>query len=733
MSDNGRTATSSNYVPTQPDSLVLPSAAISEQAADLLEDLFIPPHETSQHTAVDDPTLDSVSGNQNEERTGTLTSPSNSRPPWWKRPSPWWLLTVVPFTSIAMGATIAPRIELYTILACSTHKPDIFNDTYRDSGSHLTGWSTLHITPENSILKVPIMWVNTPDTRSAEKPSDPKKPNLCASDPVVQAEVAKLAAFMTASMGTLSCITGAWWGAYSDRHGRLRVMGISVFGLLLTDFNFIFTYSFYQRLPGGYWFLLLGPLVEGVLGGMTGAVAAIHAYMSDTTHESERSRTLSLALGLLFTGIAIGPTFGAILIRATGETISIFYVTLILHFIYAMLVWFVIPESLSKSSMKQSRIKYRQEIADLARERQVNPAVGWLIKLKRIFAFLTPLTVFMPVSKTSANPLKRPRRDWTLTLLAIAYGISMTTLGSYTYKFQYAAATFGWSSETLGYWLSLVGAARAFYLTILLPLVIKLLQLGWAPPTRDATRTEESESLLSPRPPSAATESTVRPSTAYASEPTSSAQPVGTPASHEHHRNHHSLVFDLGLTRISVLIEVVGALFMGLAPTALWFTISGIVGSFGAGFSPAIQSVALAIYTRQGGSESGRLFGALSVLQALGSQIIGPFAYGLVYVNTVATYPRAVFFVTVAAMSFSFILTTFVGLDALAKPTNTHVEEASGDTAVDSFTDEGDETGTHQLEETLIVLNEGEVHSESMSSQLKVTTTTSATGYSVSP
>lgn len=44
-------------------------------------------------------------------------------------------------------------------------------------------------------------------------------------------------------------------------------MGISVIGLLLTDFNFIFVSLFTERVPGGYWFLLLGPVVEGSLGG----------------------------------------------------------------------------------------------------------------------------------------------------------------------------------------------------------------------------------------------------------------------------------------------------------------------------------------------------------------------------------------------------------------------------------------------------------------------------------
>jgi hypothetical protein len=55
----------------------------------------------------------------------------------------------------------------------------------------------------------------------------------------------------------------------SDLYGRTRLVGINVCGILLMDFNFIFVTLFWKRLPGGYWFLLLGPFVEGLLGGTT--------------------------------------------------------------------------------------------------------------------------------------------------------------------------------------------------------------------------------------------------------------------------------------------------------------------------------------------------------------------------------------------------------------------------------------------------------------------------------
>lgn len=45
------------------------------------------------------------------------------------------------------------------------------------------------------------------------------------------------------------------------------MLGIYLLGPLLTDVIFIFVMRHPDLVPGGYWFLLLGPLVEGSLGG----------------------------------------------------------------------------------------------------------------------------------------------------------------------------------------------------------------------------------------------------------------------------------------------------------------------------------------------------------------------------------------------------------------------------------------------------------------------------------
>lgn len=82
-----------------------------------------------------------------------------------------------------------------------------------------------------------------------------------------------------------------------------------------------------------------------------------------------------------------------------------------------------------------------------------------------------------------------------------------------------------------------------------------------------------------------------------------------------------SPAFDLALARVSAGLEATTYVATAIASTGTIFTLASTISSFGAGFSPAVQALALDIYTNrraQNRGEVGRLFGALSVLQALG-------------------------------------------------------------------------------------------------------------------
>ena len=91
------------------------------------------------------------------------------------------LMTLV---AITMSATMAPRVAIYTLLVCSVHKPDIFDQDLNAfaSGSSLTIYSS---TINNSTLSMLAPSLGLEKVLGFQ---------TCASDPTVQAAVARLIA-----------------------------------------------------------------------------------------------------------------------------------------------------------------------------------------------------------------------------------------------------------------------------------------------------------------------------------------------------------------------------------------------------------------------------------------------------------------------------------------------------------------------------------------------------------
>jgi hypothetical protein len=91
------------------------TSTVGEERVHLLHEAegIISPDETLQDVVTDD------------EDTKHLS--------WWRKPSPIWMLLLVPFTAIATSSIIAPRVEIYTLLVCSVLKPE-----YLASGATVT-------------------------------------------------------------------------------------------------------------------------------------------------------------------------------------------------------------------------------------------------------------------------------------------------------------------------------------------------------------------------------------------------------------------------------------------------------------------------------------------------------------------------------------------------------------------------------------------------------------------
>ncbi|KAG8217854.1 hypothetical protein J3R82DRAFT_6020 [Butyriboletus roseoflavus] len=557
------------------------------------------------------------------------------RLPWWKRPSPYWVIFGIPFGSIGFSALLAPKVAMYTTLACRVHRPeyitnDHFPHTFAFPPTHNLAVINAPDGSETAVNTASIFLPNPTYTPSSDySQNGPDYEQKCASDPVVQAVVARLNAVFTTAMGILSCLTTGWWGSMSDRYGRRNVIFVSIFGFFVTDVTHVITAWFVDVLPFGYWFPLVGYLIEGVCGS---------EYFAQEPSFEGYSTECNINLHAQPSGLFLG----GLLIRSTGTILSVFYFASILHGLYSILILFILPESLTRARARGARLRRRQEKANEV------PSGRALGVMKSITRFLSPLVVLLPEQSLDTNPLKRKRRDWSLFCIAIAFGLGTSILGSFSYKFQYAASQFSWTPELTSYYVSFIGATRAFFLAVVLPLIIKYLkpttvQLPCTPdePLRGAVG-------LSP--------------TRDASSPPDSAQ---TNASEQRLPASRSPAFDLALARASAGMEITAFLGMAIASTGALFTLASTIGSFGAGFTPAVQALALDIYTNrrsENRGEVGKLFGALSVLEALGAQIISPAVYGFVYFNTVATFPQAIMIVSMCTSLLSLTFLSFVRL-----------------------------------------------------------------------
>jgi len=202
----------------------------------------------------------------------------------------------------------------------------------------------------------------------------------------------------------------------------------------------------------------------------------------------------------------------------------------------------------------------------------------------------------------------RKATDCNMFWLAIVFILFSFGVTSSLFNLEYTSAQFGWQSEQLGNYLSITGIARTFLFMAILPLVTKFFN-------RPSSSSDSSTSTLR---------------------------------------------FDLGVLRSSLAVKIIGFIAMVVARKPALFTLASIMECFGSGIAPAMSSVALELYRRTGETETGKLFGALSVLQVIGAQAIGPALFGFLYSSTVSIFPQSIFVLSAAALGLATLVTFLV-------------------------------------------------------------------------
>lgn len=168
---------------------------------------------------------------QQLSETQPLLPPSTTpRKPFY-RARPLWLVPFALVTALVRGMTLAPRVEVYTHLACNQfhrhYNHTVTPPTTLDDYSTTSLYSTLDpLGPHLSFSHALVNFSTLQDT--------PIGPPNCKQLPEVQATAARIQTTLTITMGILSALTTGWWGQFGQRFGRTRVFGIASLGLIFT-------------------------------------------------------------------------------------------------------------------------------------------------------------------------------------------------------------------------------------------------------------------------------------------------------------------------------------------------------------------------------------------------------------------------------------------------------------------------------------------------------------------
>ncbi|KAG1729637.1 major facilitator superfamily domain-containing protein [Suillus paluster] len=635
------------------------------------------------------------------------TTPKVKKP--FYRARPLWLVPFALIASLTRGMTLASRVEVFTELSCNNlHEP--YNHT-RASPSLIPLASSRYAVdlgePYLISVRLPSLPVHTlEENDDGDDGDDPRviPGKKCVSDPAVQAGAARLQTIMTTTMGALSALTTGWWGQFGERHGRARVLAIATFGLFLTDLTFILVSTPHSLLAvHSHKLLILAPIIEGSLGGWSTLAGANTAYIADCTSPGSRATIFARFSGVLFIGLALGPIIGAWLIRnpipflragnidhPLQSVTSVFWVAIACSFVNLLLVLFVIPESLPASRRalnRKGKARAVESDPDFPSSKVEDSSQGWAAT-RIIRSFLSPLAVFLPThvpvaASATGDSLvpSRTRNDWSLTFIGLSVFLHMLASGIFQLKYLYAEHIYNWAAEQLSYYISFMGACRAWHLLLFLPFLL----------------------------------SKFKPVCAAVSSITTPANPAAPKSKPKPTKSHlfSEMQFDLRVVRYSMFIDFLSHALVVIAPlpsravNEAWWSQFMFVGATslacaGAGVMPGVQSLALCtlqgralvtkeVAVRAGEAqehdddvelEPGKLFGALAVLQAVGQTILGPMLFGVIYSSTVASFPKAMFATAGGLVLLSIALTILIRPDVSLSVMKRKKVQAKGKTVV---------------------------------------------------
>ncbi|OKL57427.1 hypothetical protein UA08_07041 [Talaromyces atroroseus] len=492
----------------------------------------------------------------------------DAKPPW-RRPSVWWIIPPTVLFTLAFGGIAVPKVNLALAVVCR----DYFAD------------------------------------QKAKDPAFTYAPVIFGDDndqcriPAVQSIASRTLLYVNLISGFLSALVSPRLGELSDRHGRMPLLAICIFGTLLSEFFTTFLAA-YPDSASVNWFFVAA-FIDGLCGSFTLGLSLVHSYAADCTSPERRNVVFGLIHATLFSGIALGPFLFGLIAKYSGGLVAVFLAVLALHGVYFLMLVLFIPESLSKDRQAVAKTKH------IAKQKRSNST-----SRQNIWRELHPANIFKPLvilfPKPNNSGLSSPEqrslfRKLRKNLLLIAaidtlmFGVAMGTL---QIIILYAEYIFGWGNYESSVFLSVANCGRVFTLLVVLPAITRLFR-----------------------------------------GPQQRTQP-----------NSGSDWLDILCIRLAILFDLLGYIGYSLSGSGGVFILSAVVASFGGMGSPTLQS---SLTKHVPPSQTGRLLGATGLLHAL-ARVVSPVIFNLIYSATVGKFPQAVFVCLASGFALAGILSWFI-------------------------------------------------------------------------
>ncbi|WFD25782.1 hypothetical protein MNAN1_000748 [Malassezia nana] len=534
--------------------------------------------------------------------------------PWWRRPRPLLLLPVILLFSLALGVILAPRMELFLSIICQ----DLGVDTSAAPG---------------------------------EPPHVPS--NVCRRSVEAQRHLSMLQMKLLVIAGLASAFMTGYWSRLSDRVGRKRLLFSALAGAIVNDaMAVLLSFVPADRVPFGADLFVLGSGIEGFFGSSGTVTAMSQSYLSDVTPSGTRSRLFALMSGILFAGIAIGPAIGGLLTKWTASLSVPLCVAIAIHGVIAVCLPLV-PESLPPDARRKAIQSHEAARRRHAGHSMLYSVFQALVAPLQNLGFLLPRRPNAEEAPVIGSGFDTPSHRWdaNLLLLSVAYAVELSCIAIVPIKIQYVQLVFGWSSSTVGYFVSFTALCRMLSLTVFVPLMTKILHrmpsTTVLPQDGAYTQGDDVHAALDEQ--------------GYArDEP----RPKGPWTRQERMREQqwkdrekalrliHDSHMDMRVAVGSSLITCVGSVVSAHAHSTGLFLLGVFLVALGGGVGSAISSLGMAVLPQNHGA--GRLFGAWGVLSTLSGSIMGPILFSVVFSRSVSSAPWLVFYI-VALLQFVVI------------------------------------------------------------------------------